>query len=304
MYFLKSDYAAPLIILVGRGLVGDSVYRKFIQSGYFESSKLSVDWSKLSIVLEQDLKCILDKELPALIGNDEVVIVWAAGAAGFNANQKQTEAEYEFFSKLISVLIENISNKIESIIRVFLLSSIGGLYEGQVLVSNNSVPMPKRPYGELKLKQEKYLTSLENVQVQIFRLTSVYGYINPQHRMGLIQTMMQNGINRSVTAIFGSPFTLRDYVWVEDIANMIYWASQNGGINLEVFHLASGNAVSIESIKAKVEYVLRRRLFLSYMFDQTNALNICCKGDTYDGLWRATNIEHNLIRMKSKVMSM
>ena len=55
----------------------------------------------------------------------------------------------------------------------------------------------------------------------VYRVSSVYGIIDTRYRMGLIPTLLRDGLRRQVSTIAGSPSTLRDFVWLEDVGRYI-----------------------------------------------------------------------------------
>ena len=69
----------------------------------------------------------------------------------------------------------------------FLMSSIGGLFEGQALINSESNPKPLRPYGKLKLSQEGYLQSKDNIQI----ILSIFLVMETKHQILKRMTMME-----------------------------------------------------------------------------------------------------------------
>src|ERR1041385_672024 len=76
-----------------------------------------------------------------------------------------------------------------------LLSSAGGLYNGQRNVGRDSVPFATNPYGRAKLEQERQLhLALAHTQRMIYRPASVYGFAGPGTRLGLVAALIHNSI--------------------------------------------------------------------------------------------------------------
>src|SRR5256885_1733395 len=89
-------------------------------------------------------------------------------------------------------------------VAVFGVGLVGGLFEGQRHIERDSVPEPRRPYGELKLRQEQLLASSSAPLVRcVYRLTSVYGHAHTRRRQGLIPTLVVNGLRHRVSTIVG-----------------------------------------------------------------------------------------------------
>ena len=84
-----------------------------------------------------------------------------------------------------------------------MISSAGGLFEGQTFCDARSAPTPQRPYGEGKLNQEQLAWGRKgDAKIHIFRPSSVYG-VSPSGRIGL------------VTALIGIHIAI---VWMQGIA--------------------------------------------------------------------------------------
>lgn len=305
MYYLKSNNTGPRILLMGGGVVGSAIRDKFLSSGYYQHDKLTINWgadnrAKLNLLLTFFSK---NSEFIEDHASDQTILIWAAGAAGFNASEEQANDENIFYEAAIDVISSLIASKKNIILKIYYISSIGGLFEGQHFIDETSKPAPLRPYGKLKVSQEAYLDSKDNIACYIFRLSSVYSYIDKNKRMGLVQTLIQNGMRREASCIYGSLDTLRDYIWAEDVAQAIYYASQAIVLDRKLFHLTSGVPISISKIKCLIESILRRPLILTYKFDKHNSLNICCKYNRYSGLWKPSDIMQNLYKIYNNKLS-
>ncbi len=158
-----------------------------------------------------------------------------------------------------------------------MMSSAGGLYEGQQHVDEQSPCRPCRPYGWLKLKQERRLRESPKLsQRRVFRPSSVYGWLRSGQRKGLIPTLIHNGLRNQETSFDGSFNTLRDYVWVGDVAEIVvrslFGQADAAPTNVTRF-IASGQPCSIFQIKQVVEAAIGRRLQLKFVSQASNALD-------------------------------
>lgn len=297
MYILKKT-SKTTVLLVGAGLVGESIIDALVNTGYYILENKKVDWK-----LDNDR--LVDGFINIIkhYEKEELTIIWSAGKCGFNA----TEDEIELEQKTYLSVLKSISNQLKSTIpkvKFVLISSIGGLFEGQVNICDSSTPNPLRPYGLLKLYQENLLLSYhETFDTYILRLSSVYGIVNKNKRLGLIQVMIDNGLNHKTTKIYGSMDTLRDYVFVEDVAKFTSVLISENGIKERIFNLASGKPSSINEIKKSIERKIRHKLFLSYMINKTNDLCITCDVNSYNGYWTSTSINENLNKIYDSVIA-
>ena len=149
----------------------------------------------------------------------------------------------------------------------------------------------------MKRDQEALLSEQGSLSCAIIRLPSVYSYITPNKRTGLIQAMTHNAILRRITTIYGSPSTLRDYVWADDVGRTLVKFCEAYTLSKMPYHLFSGQPISIVYIHSCLEQTLRRSVHLSFKYHAHNALNICGKRASYDGMWQPTDLVENMKRV-------
>lgn len=298
MYLLKKENNRT-VILIGLGLVGLSISNEFIRNGYKIDGSKKVNWNGASEFVAQDIFTFLEEAI-----NDDVCIIWSAGKCGFSSDDRETKIEELFFSEIMSSIEVFLDSKRKTI-SFYLISSIGGLFEGQVSIEDNMIPYPRRAYGRLKMSQEKILLeSGPKIKPFIFRLSSIYGSINSSNRMGLIQVLISNGIKNKITRIYGSSDTLRDYTSVDDVSKFICSIVRTSYDNLRnIYHLANGKASSIDEIKSLVEKKTRKRLLLSYENNTTNDLNIVCNFDSYGGIWNPSSMNENIRKLYEQTIN-
>jgi nucleoside-diphosphate-sugar epimerase len=241
--------------LFGGGLIGGSVsnYLDKLYGYNFASVKvLWDDFESINIIASQ----IVSKSNLPYDATCKISLIWAAGKSSFYSSVQEVEIEFIYFQKLIDCLLRSVKN---SPIDVVFVSSAGGLYEGSINISRKTKMSIRRPYGELKKKQEEYLLSNSRFdKVSIIRPSSVYGYISTKTRMGLIPTMIYNALTSRGTILSGNLYTLRDYVWVDDVAKFIFnkiFSDSDG-----IYILANCKPSSILEIRREVERVTRRRV--------------------------------------------
>ena len=226
--------------IFGVGLIGTHLVRNLYQCNYKAAHRLPFSWQNPSHRKKEKadiLNCIrsLVKKniaqnlsrgglyaLPSQAGinpatTNRIDFIWSAGKGGFGMKQSDTLREMNSFSEVVEMAIAMLRENPSCLVRFHMLSSAGGLFEGQRNVNTASLPAPRRPYGSLKLSQEKILDDCNGLIRFIYRPTSVYGFAGLNHRLGLIPTLLWNGSKNKVSTIFGAPETLRDYVWADDI---------------------------------------------------------------------------------------
>jgi UDP-glucose 4-epimerase len=173
-----------------------------------------------------------------------------------------------------------------------LLSSAGGLFEGQRQVTGSSNPSPRRPYGAAKLEQEACLLRFHpDTSTHVYRPSSVYGFSGAGVRLGLVNVLIQNALRHQVSRIYGNPHTMRDYVLASDIGRFISdrIIGQSGASG--TFLLASGKPSSTFEILHRIQDVTRRKIYLRFEPETDNSShNTYCARSLPEG-WHPTDID-------------
>jgi len=276
-YRTQNKYNQPTGILhFGIGLLGTAIQKIILKKEFFEKIHFSThpfNWQKI-----EDTELFLVEFFKTNAVNlsrlKELHIIWSAGKAGFSATDSQVEHQLNQFKFILHQLIAFLESK--SIRPIFhLLSSGGGLFEGQTLIETNSVPNPQRPYGKMKLAEEQFLLEHPlDFQVNIYRLSSVFSVDVLDKRKGLMNILMENGLKHKVSNIFGQENTIRDYVLDRDVAKFLVAKIYNDEAIGGIFCLASGKPSTIFEIRKQIEKILNKRIFISFSPVVSNAANM------------------------------
>lgn len=305
---------AKIVVLFGTGLIGTSVYNSINRQAEYCSSYLPFDWNypdqarRDASGIFQYLSSILVPYSPSDYPSGKIAFVWCAGKAGFTATKKNMDDELIFFDIVLDLVRRIRDSFLGSKIIIHLLSSAGGLFEGQRLINEETSPQPKRFYGHLKYVQEQKLMELDGeIAKKVYRLTSVYGFIGAGQRMGLIPTLIANGIRNKVSTIFGSLSTLRDYVLNDDIGGYIgkklFHESDAGNT---AFHLlGSGKPSSIYEIRHFVDQVIGKKIYLEFRATpQTeNTMDITINSSSLPVDWSPTDVKCGIRLVKEAIIS-
>ena len=217
--------------------------------------------------------------------------VWSAGKGGFGMSQNDTLSEMNSFSEVVKMAIDILRENPSCRVRFHMLSSAGGLFEGQRNVNITSQPAPRRPYAILKLAQEKILDDCNGLIRFIYRPTSVYGFAGLNRRLGLIPTLLWNGSKNKVSTIFGAPETLRDYVWAGDIGAFMAGIIASKTSCSSLFLLASGKPSALFEILNHIEKILNKRLFRHYIKSGDNTEHNTFSMKTHPVGWKPLYLE-------------
>lgn len=294
----KTSVPGRITALFGQGLIGSAIVRRLVFEDHTLKQSLKLDWETFRVdtpvynVLKNCLNCAVEQALKCSLDDYFINIVWAAGKASFASDEVATRSDLDSFLTLLKLLEEIHQAHPGYPIRFFHFSSAGGLYEGQSCVTPESMPTPIRPYGRMKLNQEEALLSCSiKMRRRIYRPSSVYGTIRPNHRMGLIPTMVLNGLRQTVTSIHGFDTTLRDFVWVDDIARHLCNELSNTITHDTITTLHSGRPVSLYEVRSTIENILNKKLFIQFCPVQSNSLNITFSHQGSTENWRTTSLQ-------------
>jgi nucleoside-diphosphate-sugar epimerase len=281
------------IAIFGAGLLGFSIFESLQMRERRPARELPLHWltpgmrpSELRTI-EEDLRRLLQT-------GARLSVLWAAGRAGFLSGDEEIAAELQSFAEVLA-MSERLACEYPRV-SFHLVSSAGGLFEGQRHVTLQSQPRPRRPYGHLKLRQEELLRAATSLHTRrIYRVTTAYGYARPRFRAGLVTTLILHGILRTVTPMTGMMDTLRDFVFAGDVASFIAERmAEDADDGVEIAFLARCRPCSLLEVQRLVEQTLARKLHVSYSAIAENAEDITFSPDTAPPRWRPSDIRANI----------
>lgn len=283
-----------IIAIFGEGLIGSSIISALSMSKRF--AKELIGFSYDDITKQHSELLHIEHRISKLAANSpiDLCVLWCAGKAGFLAEESDIKAELAIFRRVLELAQSSEALYQDSKISFHLISSAGGLFEGQKCVTRNSNPRPLRLYGHLKKNQEDLLlSSSSRLLKRIYRLSSAYGYISRGHRMGLISTLIFNGIRQQVSHIYGNPSKLRDYVWCNDLGKYIArdLSEDLREENCTFDHLVSGKPSSIYEIQHIIEELLGRKIYIAFHDTNLNSGDITFSRTIFPDHWYPNDIE-------------
>lgn len=298
-----------LVLQFGNGLIGSTVLNSLKRLTEYSATYTTFDWENQPALDQQASKIfqhisnILDSST-----DSSIAFVWCAGKVGFAATALDMDDELKSYDVVLNLVKKITASYPECKIIFHHLSSAGGLFENQRLIDSTSLPLPLRFYGQLKLGQEKkLLDSLPVSQTRIYRPTSVYGYTGAKSRMGLIPTLVLNGLQNNTSTIVGNMSTLRDYILNEDIGHYIvrFLFKELATGQSNTFLLASGKPSSISEIKYFVEQSIGKKIYLKFhMTEETaNQSDITVNFSSLTPGWAPTDIKSGIRQVKEKIIS-
>ncbi len=316
------ETARRIVGVIGLGLIGQAVVASLRKRGFQQFHFQKLDWSSPQRLHEELLETndSLLREFATQLSTSgpanaeerfdpfrgDFDLVWCAGRAGFAATDCDANRELDAFDTVLQ-WAEELATSRGIQIHVSMMSSAGGLYEGQQRVDEQTPCRPCRPYGQLKLSQERRLRESPSVsRRRVFRPTSVYGWLRTGQRKGLIPTLIHNGLRNQETSFVGSLNTLRDYVWVDDVGEIVVRSLTHNSEAEPAFstHLiASGQPSSIFQIKHLVENAIGRRVQLKFSSQASNALDTTFSASVLRDGWPRTDMSVSIRRIAADFSS-
>lgn len=163
--------------------------------------------------------------------------------------------------------------------RLILVSSGGTVYgeATRLPIKEDHSTNPISPYGVTKLTLEKYAhlyAATHGLKVICLRPANAYGVgQRPYIGQGFVSTAMASIMNVQAVNIFGERGTIRDYVYVTDLATGIVSALEHGHLS-ETYNIGSGvgrsNMDVVEAMSplmSEIKYEIRVEHFPERVFD-------------------------------------
>jgi UDP-glucose 4-epimerase len=176
---------------------------------------------------------------------------------------------YDVQSNVVSTLQVLDEMRKKGIRKIIFISSGGTVYgvPQHIPISENHPTDPICSYGISKLAIEKYLNLYKNLhgnQHVILRLATPYG---PRQRIETAQGAIAAFLHRAMTCqpiqIWGDGSVVRDYIYVEDVAEA-FAAALNYEGEETLFNIGSGKGWSLNQLIEKIEGLIDRPLEVQY----------------------------------------
>lgn len=207
----------PVLVFGARGLLGRAVGRALTQDGR-PWRTAEVAWSTPDAA-EHAVEAI---ESAGAQWGDDWGVAWCAGASVTAATPVQVDAEVAAMTAIVDTLLaRDVAPP-----RFFLASSAGGVFAGAAdpPFTELTTPSPLAAYGHGKLRLEEQARRLAGAgtQVLVGRISNLYGPgQNLAKDQGLVSRLIRSYLLRQPIGIYVSLDTIRDYIYVDDCAQMV-----------------------------------------------------------------------------------
>lgn len=189
------------------------------------------------------------------------LVIWAAGADGVGG--RQDEGEVESFTDFVGAIsaTSDLNNA-----KVVVCSSAGGVYGASPNppFSVSSTIAASNPYGANKIAIEAIAESElpRSMKVHIARITNLYGPW-PGPRQGLVNRMCTAAATRKALQIYVPLDTVRDYIYVDDAAELLLLEAAASDANRSLSLIGSGENSSVGEVMKTVTNVTHRKVPIS-----------------------------------------
>lgn len=185
------------------------------------------------------------------------ILIHAAGSSSVQESIKDPLNDFLNSSYLFKKIVESIRIAAENTRIVFLSSA--AVYGDIVAIpmSENFTLKPISPYGFNKLICEQIAreySEIFNIPVLIVRLFSVFGY---EQKKLIIWELFKKFSEETSVTIEGTGNEVRDFLYIEDFAEILMELLVKNNKNFNIINLASGQSYRIIDIAIKMKNFLK-----------------------------------------------
>ena len=271
-----------IVITGGSGFIGSHLVRSLASEGHSLKVFSRRKNPKTLISIEGDIEIIqFDFKsdlnlLSSVLENCDLVyhIAWS------NLPRSGND-DYLINDIMGSVLdtIELLKSCVKHGVNKFVFTSSGGAIYGDnpTAIDEDTTTFPISSYGLTKLIVEKYLHYFSvhyDLTYAIVRIANAYGPRDPDYiRQGIISTWLSRHIQGKQVQLYGDGSQIRDYIYVEDIAECLNLLGKSQLRN-EAYNLSSGIGLSILEIKALIEQEIGGPLDMEHISYDKNDVKV------------------------------
>lgn len=243
-----------VLITGGLGMIGSTIANKLVKLGAEVTLVDSVikpyganffNVKDIENLIKINISDIRDKESIKILVADKDVVINLAGQVSHNDSLQNPylDADINYIGHLnVLEALKNYNPKAK------ILYSGSRLQFGKIIsnpVAEDHPLNPLTPYAVNKTAAENlylYYNRVFDIPTVLFRIANPYG---PRCQMlhskyAIINWFIRNAMEDKSITIFGDGSQIRDYIYVEDLAEAFIQAAFNDGIKSEIFNIGSG----------------------------------------------------------------
>ena len=294
-----------VLVIGGCGFLGSHIVDRFLRDKWKVTvldrrpEKFRKPLSAVQYVFDDFSNKVLLEEILSR-GVDTVV----HAASSVLPSQLNLDPQFDVQSNLLETLAlfqSCVKHKVKKV----LFPSSGGTIYGRaqyIPIDENHPTNPVCSYGVVKLSIEKYLqlfSQLYGLRFAALRISNPYGpRQDPHSSQGAVAVFLLKILASEKLAIWGDGGVVRDYVYVEDIAELFYCAASSDVSG--VFNAGSGSGVGLLDLVHHIGATVGAKPQFEFLpprdFDvPTNVLN-CAKARTQFGWSPQISLQDGLAR--------
>lgn len=282
------------LITGGAGFIGSHIVEKLLENNYnviiidnLSSGSIenipnsdTLKFYQLNIE-KDDLELVFQKETP-----DYVIHLAAQTSVNFSISHPYYDAN---MNVMASIKLLELCKKYN--IKKFITASSAAIYGNPkyLPIDENHPTEPMSQYGLSKLTMEKYI-KLSGIPYIIFRFSNAYGPRQKSSKESGVVAIFNNAMkNNEPINIYGDGEQIRDFIYVEDIANICIKAI-NSNVENEIINFSTNKGVSLNQLFKVMKSLYNYTLNANYLPERIGDIkNSILSNDKAYNLLKFTN---------------
>lgn len=283
-----------VLVTGGAGFIGSHIVEKLLENNYnviiidnLSSGSIenipnsdTLKFYQLNIE-KDDLELVFQKETP-----DYVIHLAAQTSVNFSISHPYYDAN---MNVMASIKLLELCKKYN--IRKFITASSAAIYGNPkyLPIDENHPTEPMSQYGLSKLTMEKYI-KLSGIPYIIFRFSNAYGPRQKSSKESGVVAIFNNAMkNNEPINIYGDGEQIRDFIYVEDIANICIKAI-NLNVENEIINFSTNKGVSLNQLFKVMKSLYNYTLNANYLPERIGDIkNSILSNDKAYNLLKFTN---------------
>ena len=282
------------LVTGGAGFIGSHIVEKLLENNYdviiidnlssgsIENIPNSAPLKFYQLNIEKDdLELVFQKEAP-----NYVIHLAAQTSVNFSISHPYYDAN---MNVMASIKLLELCKKYN--IRKFITASSAAIYGNPkyLPIDENHPTEPMSQYGLSKLTMEKYI-KLSGIPYIIFRFSNAYGPRQKSSKESGVVAIFNNAMkNNEPINIYGDGEQIRDFIYVEDIANICIKAI-NSNVENEIINFSTNKGVSLNQLFKVMKSLYNYTLNANYLPERIGDIkNSILSNDKAYNLLKFTN---------------